>query len=552
MRLVNGGIQTKNFNSASINPTSTDTENDNADLNVIDIYGNVLARFEDGGVQTKKFRGYDYKTYVSPTAIYNGSALTLTVSKTFSRGDRIVLHCERGAAPWDYGAIVSYYEGQTPIKTNWRADCAWLEYTVHGNNVQISAVYAANATGMPNGNVRFEVSLLGDLPIKPTVVTVKQDGSGDYTTLRGALDAIGTKANDVLNPYRIEIYPGTYNVMNDYTDDEIATATYNQTSFVGPKLLNGISLIGMGYANQVIISGMLDTTKWTSSLRQVVSTLNFQGSVSIENLTIAAENLRYCIHDDFHSPMGKLRHVEMKNIIFKATGSMSYSIPVTYGASTRESGAYLYAENCDFGFSFGMHTDSVAHNDSCMYLKNCKAIQGSLYDQITDSSYTGKIVVHLDCCDFAQFSLGAATGVTPHTVLTGTLINSPMYGIRPTALYDTSDVVHCKKLSLSAGTAVEKYVYTSDNQTLYWRKATQVDKVGGIIVFNDDDTTYVQYKGYIRTDRLGLSGMTLGDWIGIDSDGASQIVQNEIDAWGRIAMMNADGTLGYVKIKGGV
>lgn len=524
-----------------------------ADLDITDAYGNVLARFEDGKFRTKAFRGYDYITYASPTGTYSGSALTLTCAQTFKKGDRVIIHCERGAMPWNGGAVVTYYEGSTIIKDSWRGDCAYLEHTITTDDVQIKAVYGASATGMTNGDVQLQVSLLGDMPIKPTVVTVKPDGSGDYTTIRGALDAIGTQASEPLHPYRIEVYPGTYNVMSDYSDTEIAAAAYDQTSFVGPKLLDGMHMVGMGLPQEVIISGVLDTDTWGSSIRGVVSTLNFQGSCSIENLTISAENLRYCIHDDFHYPVGQRRTVVMKNCVFKASGSMSYTVPVTYGAGARDGGVMLYAENCDFGPVFSIHTSQTTNNNSRYYLRNCKGSQADFGDIVSSSDTTKQNQVVFDSCDFLQVHVDnwqvSAENYQPHVQVFGTLATSPMYQMLPSVLYDTSDVTHSIPLTLDVGTAVEMYIVTSDKQSLRWKKATAVSKVSGVIVFKDSKTTYIQHRGYVRTDRLGLESFSVGDLVGMDEDGAAEIVQTEADAYGKIVMVDASG-FGYVLLKG--
>ena len=142
----------------------------------------------------------------------------------------------------------------------------------------------------------------------------------------------------MLNPYRIEIYAGTYDVMDDYTDEEISAAVYDQISFVGPKLLNGMYLVGIGAPNEVVLNGELDTTKFSSTIRGDISTLNCQGSCGFENLTVIANHLRYCVHDDFHTTIGKKPKRIVKDCIFRGY-DISYNPGTTYGAGTSDSGS---------------------------------------------------------------------------------------------------------------------------------------------------------------------------------------------------------------------
>ena len=136
---------------------------------------------------------------------------------------------------------------------------------------------------------------------KEKVVTVKKSG-GDFSTLRDAIESITDASKD--NPYRIEIYPGTYNVFDDYTQAEIEEADvpeYHQ-GFVGPMLTDGMSLVGVGNREEIIINGTLDTTTYNATIRGNVSTLNIAGNGRLENLTVVCKYLRYCVHDDFYAP----------------------------------------------------------------------------------------------------------------------------------------------------------------------------------------------------------------------------------------------------------
>ena len=525
------------------------------DLDVADPYGNVLARFKDGGIETSGFKGFRYRLFQSSPVQYSGSACSLSVQHTFHAGDRLVLHVERGGKSWSTGAVVTYSADNTVLFDDIQADCAYLEYTLTGDADEITAEYAASAEGLTNGDTLvLEVYLLGDLPIQPTVLRVKKDGTGDYTTLRGALDAIGTSADDVIRPCRIEIYPGTYNVMDDYSSAEIGAASYshNGNGFVGPKLYNGVYLVGMGEkADDVVISAELSTDDWTQQLRNQISAINMQGSCGVENVMIRAENMRYCIHSDFRSVYGKPVKQTLKNVVLRGYNLAYAPNCHTYGSGLPESGGHYLFEDVDFGLTSGLHTTKTLYNHSTALLRHCKGQVFSAYDysQSTDEKSVSEYI--FDGCDFmfiASKKDDSADQTKAHVVIRGTGGSSPMYDVDSLVLYDTGDVRCNYKISENVGTALEMYKTSGT----YWRKATNARNVHGIIVHQTDDDTYIQVKGYIRTDRLGLASFSLYDYVGIDANSHPVIVQNEDDAIGQIVRTNDAGTVGYMKMRGGL
>lgn len=543
VRLENGHIVTKNFNSADL---IKDSEATGTDLDIVDPYGHVLGRFADGGIVTKVFDGRKYVTYSVRGTAASGQGLTLTITRNFKAGDRLVLHIERGAMPWEDGVNITYKHDNTTIVSA-RCDCSWYEYTLTEDAESISAVYAAGAIN--NGRtVTFEVSVLGDVPIRPTVVSIKKDGTGDYTNLRDALDAIGTSANDVLNPYRIEIYPGTYDVLEDYTEEEIQAAYFNQTGFVGPKLLNGMSLIGMGKPEEIILTASLNTTDYSSDVRNAISTLNLQGGGGIENLTILAENIRYCIHDDFHCPIGKVLHRTMKNIVLRAYGAMSYNPPHTYGAGIAQCGMEYEFYNVDFGHLGGLHTRPSLPNLPRVYLYNCKGYNFSMYDYLETTDPDDVVVYVFDNCDFTILSASKDPGADqtyPHIVIMGCGGSSPMYNTSPATYYNTADVQCAVKNSLPVGTAVEYYNLRSGQD---WQKATALDKVYGVVAYQTASDTYIQTRGYIAADRAGLTGLSIGDYIGLDADCKLAKVNDPDAAIGKVVYATASARA-FIKLK---
>lgn len=523
-----------------------------ADLYIGDSDGNVLAKLASGAIETKNFKGFPYITYKSESITYSTLPLTLTVNHKFKKGDKVVLHVDRGAMPWDYGAYVNYYEDDRLVFSGKRIDCAWIEHVITEDTDAIIATYTGqpSTAGMTVGTeYTLEVSLLGDIPIKPTVVKVKKDGTGDFTTLRGALDAIGTKANDVLNPYRIEIYAGTYDVMDDYTDEEISAAVYDQTHFVGPKLLNGMYLVGIGAPGEVVLNGDLDTTQFSSTIRGDISTLNCQGSCGFENLTVIANHLRYCVHDDFHTTIGKKPKRIVKDCIFRGY-DISYNPGTTYGAGTSDSGCDYEFENCDYGENAGVHTLPTIAQKSFVHLVNCKGHGFRIGDQETSDPVDGYSIYQFDNCDFLWINHNMS-GDVPHVIVRGCGGSSPIIQGSNLLLYDTGDVVAMRNGGFSQTCNVGEVTewFSNAGHGPRFRKATSVNGASGIVVYKDANDTYIQTKGYVCTNRTALTTFALGDYIGI-ANSLPVVVSDASNAIGRIAYIDNSGN-GYIKLNFG-
>lgn len=521
-------------------PDIRDTTDTSSDLDIADPYGHVLARMQDGEIETKKFRGFTYRKYESDKVTYTGSACTLTVEHNFRAGDRIVLHVERGAKPWEYGGVVTYSIDDVDVFDEIRGDNAYMEYTLTEDAEEITASYGANATGVTNGDVMaLEVYLLGDIPIRPTVIRVKQDGTGDYTTLRDALDSVGTNADDVIHPYVIEVYPGVYDVMDDYTQEEINAAAYTQTGFVGPRLYNGMTLVGVGNNTEIVINGELSTETYTSAVRKLVSTLNLQGSCGIKNLTVRATNLRYTVHDDFHSPDAKPAERIVENCIFEGYGAMTYTYPCTWGAGMSRGGTNMLFTDCMFNGEVGIHTQQSMIRNPTIRMVNCSMRRIAIGDLEESEDPNAITEFHFENCHIDEFSVSNWTA----EVYSASHVKIFGHGGRPGALYNVPAFVYYNTVdttdnrqhgaNLSVGDAV-MYGRPSD-RAIGWVKATSYDRAKGVIVSTDSNINeyVVQISGLVSCERVGISGYQIGDYIGV-SNGALTIVSDASEAIGRV------------------
>lgn len=522
-------------------------EETDADLYISDESGNVVGEFINGGFRTKKLKGFDYITFKSAQETYTGTSLTLTVEHSFKKGDHLVLHVNRIANPASYGAIVSYYADETAILTTKRADICYIEYVCVDDCDEISVVYQGSDSQISSGTVvQLEVSLIGDIPITPTVVTVKKDGTGDFTTIRDAIESIGTKANDVLNPYRIEVYPGTYDVMDDYTSDEISAAGYDDSAsgFAGPLLTNGMYLVGMGQPNEVILNGYLDRNTYNVSVRGEISTFNMQGTCGIENVTIIGENLRYCIHDDYRTPVGKIIKRTLKNVILRGY-YMAQDPSNTYGCGVHAAGCIFDFENVDFGENVGIHIGGTPPYESAVYFKNCKGHAFDYADNESSDPVAWIVCCRFDNCDFKKLIQTMKYPLTsPHVIFVGDGGGSPLYDCDPRMIYNTGDVQTDPKVKSKFSGGVGTVVKLGLDGKFYL--ATSVADANGIVVATDTENNYIQMRGYVKTDRTSITSPSVGDYVGISSNSAA-IVQNESDSFGKIVFVDNDGN-GYIKL----
>lgn len=353
---------------------------------------------------------------------------------------------------------------------------------------------------------------------KEKVVTVKKSG-GDFSTLRGAIDSITDASKD--NPYRIEIYPGTYNVFEDYTQAEIEEADvpeYHQ-GFVGPMLTDGMSLVGVGNREEIIINGTLDTTTYNSTIRGNVSTLNIAGNGRLENLTVVCKYLRYCVHDDFYAPNNTEPYDRVvKNCRFDmqrnvtASSDDTVTLPNAYGAGMNGKGMNSLFEDCDFSTGLGIHTSS---SNSAFPVKtivrNCR---GYAFRPNDRNESTARFEIIVDNCDFDIIRYGHYSDPSNQVFyISGTGNGKTMLNCSATDEINLGDRTrHKNTMNLSELTMVKRSGST-------YEATTNPAVACGIIVLISGEYAYIQRGGFINSNILDMSGLSVGDYITVDSSG---------------------------------
>ena len=380
-----------------------------------------------------------------------------------------------------------------------------------------------------NGNLRtkyFNSALLN-----PQIITVKASG-GDYTSIRSAVEAAATAGASRDNPYVIQIEPGSYNILSEFTSTEIS-----ENDFVGLLITDGIMLEGMGITrDQTVLYASMDTTAYDETKRNNVSTLNIKGNSGLKNLTVKSENIRYSVHDDmsFTSDLPKVRKVENCAFFAKATTSGGYG-NVSYGAGTDGRKVFIF-DDCDFGDMVHIHTNSNA-NPAMVIMHNCRAFAFTATDYATtvDNHY------YLYGCAFKWVRVTKGTSwVAQHLFIHGDMIGEMVEGWEG-MVYESGDTV---KYQQSSALAAEKAVAMKNSGRYNLKYATGADDCIGVIVAYDstNNIAYVQHGGWVCAELLGFASPTIGNYLVAGSDGALSLSASDTGAIGKVVCENAAGS----------
>lgn len=511
LRIADGHIKTKNFDSETgrtdIIKNSTKT---GVDLDFSDSQGNVVLRLKNGNICTKWFSSENADGSVDYNAdvVYTNTEGTKAITADFHSGDEIVMHFSN-ASDRIAGLIKSdkvTYKYTDASNTDHTLGTAYgYDYPVYKfpeDATAISVTYGAGLLWGENGTLRFSVYKKGITERKPHLISVASDGSKDYTSVRDAIDSITD--NNAYNKYRIEIYPGTYDIISYYTAEEIG-----QTGFQGLFVGDGVSLVGVGQKDNIILTGALDTNVYSSTKRNDISVINIAGTASIENMTINAENMRYCIHDDTGPMTHQTAIKEIIDCVLNAKNMTTGAIAYGCGISNMRK---LHLKNCIFNEELHIHTHDTGTYSPSVLIENCEARVFSFAD------YNSTVNIEYSIMN-CKFSLIRSELVhTPHNQFL--FINqiggtNPIVDCETGMIYNLSNCIKAKG-QISAGQLVNV------NRISRQMTATAVSSANiasGVSIGYTGNETVVASGGYINSNQVGLTGLSQGDFITIDSDG---------------------------------
>lgn len=188
------------------------------------------------------------------------------------------------------------------------------------------------------------------------IFTLKKSG-GNFNTVVSAFNSL--KKGDTL-----EIYEGEYNVL-----DELGGEDYISENPTGKGIYipDGITIVGVGSKSKIIISSEVDISDDAhNTFASEFSTLNLQGSVTIENITIKGKSVRYVLHDESGGTVinGYRKYINV-DFIYQKDSTLPNIGGAAYGWGA-SSGQNLYAKNCRF---IGFKTYSFLCHDNNNFLK---------------------------------------------------------------------------------------------------------------------------------------------------------------------------------------
>ena len=365
----------------------------------------------------------------------------------------------------------------------------------------------------------------------PTVKTVKKDGTGDFSTLRSALEYCMNNPEE--SGYEIQLYSGTYSLSDEYTTEELNAMEYDASDMsvtCGFMVTDGITLKGIGTRESVVISGELDTEAFTQAQRLEISPLNIGGNVTIENITAIMDNIRYTVHDDFTQSAGKT-HV-FKDCTFIAKHSANgLSNGSAWGAGTRN-GERVVFDNCVLYGTVGYHkADGMTISDTVMF-KNSRIEYGI---NLIDASSGVDGYLYLMNCYFNNIT-HTLSGDAQHINVIGVGEADYLLFAPATVIYCTGNVVRrTPNTGVAAGKCCKRG--TANSFQLANNVDVSTNVFYGICVGIKDGYAYIQTSGTVDSNHLGstdTTGWSVGDYLKIGSDSLLTVTANHDEAVAKV------------------
>jgi hypothetical protein len=250
-------------------------------------------------------------------------------------------------------------------------------------------------------------------PFVDNSIIVKKDGTGDYVDLYTALSSITDSS--AKNGYNVLIYEGEYDIVAS-----LPTAMINNPSGSignrGLEIPSYVNLIGVGDRSKTILKGELGGAA-TYDQSKYLSTLNYGGVVTLQNLTITAKNMRYPIHADSGSSYHNCRYTIKDCDIIHYGNADGLWAPCHAFAAGHGSDSVIRMQGSKF-ITYGTNTTQCRawsiHNYadlallSTIYIDDCECI----------NTY-GSVSIHLG----SQGSNVADTVMIKRTYVNGTIEN---------------------------------------------------------------------------------------------------------------------------------
>jgi hypothetical protein len=470
--------------------------------------------FNSSTVTNGYFADY-YSGNLAANSSYSASDfIPVSPSTAYARSINGVVHADQ-VAFYDIG---KNYTSGLPSASSFTtpSTAAFIRISIATVDVGLTQIEAGTA---PTSFVLYGTTIKpSQVSNNTTTITVKSDGTGNFTNLSAAIASISNSGSN--NIYNINIYEGTYDVY--------ATLTAAEKSGAGIVLPDYVNLIGIGEADKIIIKMDLTTTTLDESTR--LSPLNVKLNNILTNLTVTAHNCRYAVHSDNGNSVYNYT-INAANCTFIHYGNDAglWTICNVWGEGSA-SGSKFYFKNSTFiayaAQSMGIHNNTNFIDADYHEFDNCRFSDLTGNDSIAINSIgSGKVgkIIFKGC----KFSGPIAMTETPsHTIE----YQIEGYGNEPVPLNNNatdiqetmnfSDEIAIKKnvgaTTITKGTLL-KYSGVASVQPLL---STDPLSLFAGIAWKDcivGSECTVKRKGYIGISEVGLSGISTGVYIGIVS-----------------------------------
>ena len=364
-----------------------------------------------------------------------------------------------------------------------------------------------------------------------THISIKADGTGDYTSIVGAVRDINDSSET--NQYMLDIYEGTYYLYPDLGDDE------RQGSIWGLTLPDYVHLRGIGNRDNIFLN-CTNANPANSYEVEYTSCLNLKQNNSLENITFTGRNIRYVVHDESSNTYKDWRR-NVKNCRFVHYGNdegyWAYTDAWGEGSS---SGSYSSFEDCIFEnysyvppFKFHTNTDFDA---GCTHIfKNCQFIQHYIGADsagafgIVDIQCGKPINVEFVGCSFSSFifveNYQSTTDIEE--------LNITGHGNSPVFVYPYRPNVSSPKQIFAKFSDEVAMVYNPYDAiaagrplrfTSYSRHVVGIEQSNGLQCAGIALDTipaqgigYMQFAGILDLSALGITGIAIGDKVGVSN-----------------------------------
>ena len=345
------------------------------------------------------------------------------------------------------------------------------------------------------------------------VITVKKDGTGNFTNIMQAVASI-TDASPTKR-YEIQIYDDHYAYQK--SDFTLVPSTSIYYAFAHAK--DYVKLRGIG--EMKIIYAELPSIGMTATDYSNYETMHYDGSGEIENIRVIAKNIRYPIHyEQGNSTINQNASFKSKNFEVEHLGAEEVDISVRWmqcdawgeGATSGVKHEIKFAKFIGARHGFRTHSNTLSTFPNLYSFQNClfaSKLQNGNALFLDNLSFTEKRFFDFNGCTISG-TMYVSSNVTslPPAIIKKILPSAKITGAGNTPMYYNNQQVIGTVLRVKSNTTgIGSFVkVVQDDAGLFGRKIQIVGSLGlkGSIYGDEELIDY-------GTDMRNIIGHRLGD-----------------------------------------